>query len=278
MFKKKTEDEILKLLAEKSKENIKVLKDIEKSLIKNRGYIFKMPKPGTPVAVSLSGGADSVITTAILMKDYGLKVYPFFIKRGQRSEKYELSSVEFFSDIFKKQFPDLYNDPLIIAVPNPATEIKPLLTDDLIEGTGYPMRNSILVEYGVQYAFGMAKKGIKIRDIFCSFVSCDGDFGAQTTLTGLRSLMHHVCVDMGDMSWQISALPIEKELGFYLDKDDLLKWADCENLPVEKTRSCFEDQNAHCGICYACKHRKKSFEDAGIDDKTIYLDARSSKK
>jgi len=277
VLKKKSKELILHSLTKKTKENIAIIKSIENFFIQMRGYVFKMPKPGTPVVVSLSGGADSVITTAILLEEYGLEVFPFFISRGQKAEKPELKSVKYFSKYFSKHYPNLYHKPVIMSVPNPASEIKHLLKESLIEGTGYPMRNSIIIEYGAQYAFGLGSEGVHVRNIFCSFVACDGDFGAQTSMTGLRSLMQHICIDMGDMTWQVTALPLEKEMGFYLEKDDLLRWAKSGDLPVENTRSCFGSQEKHCGVCYACKHRKISFEDARLEDKTKYLDTRASK-
>lgn len=275
MLNKLDQREILELISKKSKENVETLISLENDLIRMRGHVFQMPQPGTPVVASLSGGCDSVIAMGILLKEYRLEVYPFFIDRGQRSLKYEHKSAKYFTKLYQDRYPGQCKDLMEIKLQNPAQEIKHLLNKKLIEGTGYPMRNSIIMEYGVQYAFGMKSHGKHIRDLFCSFVSCDGDYGAQTTLTALRSLMHHVCVDMGDASWQITSLPIEKEIGYYLDKDDLLKWADINNIPVEKTRSCFFDKEDHCGYCYACKHRKESFEISGIKDKTKYIDKRT---
>lgn len=272
----KNKEEVENLIRSKSKEKIDLLKDLEKCLLNIRGYIFKMPKSGTPVVVGMSGGADTTTTTAILMHEFGLVVYPFFINRGQRVYKYEKESIEFFSEMFSKKYGKLFHRPIEISVPIPASEIKNDLTDKLRHDVGHPMRNSIITEYGVQYAYSLENKGVHARDIFCSVVSSDGNYVYHSTLTALRSQMLHVVTDMGDPEWQITSIAIEKELGFYFDKDVLVKWAHEHKLPLEKTRTCVESGEIHCGICECCYDRKKSFENAGIEDKTEYKDTRSS--
>lgn len=275
-FPIKNKEEIENLIRSRSKEKIKLLKDLEKCLFNIRGYIFKMPKPGTPVVVGMSGGADTTTTTAILMHEFGLVVYPFFINRGQRVYKYEKESVEFFSELFSKKYGKLFHRPIEISVPIPASEIKNDLTNKLRHGVGHPMRNSIIAEYGVQYAYSLENKGVHARDIFCSVVSSDGNYMYHSTLTALRSQMLHIVTDMGDPEWQITSIAIEKELGFYFDKDVLVKWAHEHKLPLEKTRTCVESGEIHCGICECCYDRKRSFEEAGIPDRTKYEDARPS--
>lgn len=277
ILQSKSQSDILVDLRKRKKENLELLDKIEQVIKSSRGYIFKMPAPGTPIVVSMSGGADTTVTTAILLEEYGLDVYPYFLNRVQRSLQSELKSIKYFSNIFKTKYGNCFHDPIILGIPNPATEIKKDLTDNLRHGVGYPMRNSIILQYGVQYAFSLANHGIQTRNIFCSTVASDGDYSFHSTLTALRSLMLHVCTDMGDFHWQITSLAIEKELGLYFDKDVLVKWAHEHYLPLEKTRTCIENTLIHCGQCDACYDRKRSFEEAGVEDKTEYLDKRSSK-
>lgn len=270
--------EIQTELAHRKFENPELLKDIESVIQKNRGYIYKLPLKGSSVVSSLSGGADSTVTVAILLEEFGLDVYPYFVKRSQRNSGEEWKSVEYFSNFFKKRYPDQYHDPLVMEVPNPASEIKHLLTHELLGNVGHPMRNSIIMGYGTQYAFALSAKGVKVRDIFCSFVSSDGDYLYHSTLTAMRSLMLHTCVDMGDFSWQITSLALERELGYYFDKDVLVKWAYEHDIPLEKTWTCYENASVHCGVCEACYDRKRSFEEANVPDKTKYRNKITSKE
>lgn len=41
-------------------------------------------------------------------------------------------------------------------------------------------------------------------------------------------------------------------------------------VPFEKTYSCYEGREAHCGLCGTCVERKEAFKDAGIADPTEY--------
>ncbi|KKT48982.1 MAG: 7-cyano-7-deazaguanine synthase [Candidatus Collierbacteria bacterium GW2011_GWC2_44_18] len=272
----KSEETILEEISNHPKENPLAINILEKALKEFRGYVFKMPDPGTPVVSGMSGGADTTTTIAILLEEFGLEVYPFFVNRGQRSYQQEKQSVEYFSNIFKLKYPKLFHDPIEIKVPIPANEIKKDLTEKLRHDVGHPMRNSILTEYGVQYAFSLANHDKHVRNIFCSVVSSDGNYLYHSTLTAMRSLMFHIAVDMGDPSWQVTSLPVEKEMGFYFDKDTLVKWASKHDLPLEKTRTCVELSEKHCGVCDCCYDRKRSFEVAGVKDKTEYIDIRPS--
>lgn len=275
MLPTETNEQIMKLISDRAREKVEYLKFLEEDLKKIRGYVFNMPSKGSSVVVEMSGGADSTITTAMLMEEFGLEVYPFFVNRGQRSFVYEKESIAFFSELYKKKYAKLFHEPKELTIPNPATEIKSDLTEKLRHNIGHPMRNSILTEYGVQYAYSLENKGIHARTIFSSVVSSDANYLYHSTLTALRSQMLHIIIDMGDISWQVSALPIEKELGLYFDKPVIIKWADEHDIPVEKTRTCVELTDIQCGVCVMCYNRKRSFIDAGVVDKTEYIDKRS---
>ncbi len=274
----KTALHIAQELANKRFEKPLVLSDIEDLLVKQRGYIYKQPAPGTPVVVSLSGGADSTIVMAMLLEEFDLEVYPYFMQRSQSNITEERKSVDFFMDYFKKRYPGQVRDLAVMNVPNPANEIKKNLTPEIQGNVGHPLRNAIITGYGVQYAYGLAAQGLHIRNIFCSFVPSDANHLHHSTLTAVRALTFQICVDMGDFDWQICALPIEKELGYYFDKDVLVRWATEKNLPLEKTRTCYGGEPLHCGICAACYDRKRGFEEAGIKDKTQYTNTLDSKQ
>ena len=60
--------------------------------------------------------------------------------------------------------------------------------------------------------------------IFNGFVASDGDIMAYETLTAQRLLMFMVCVLTNDYSWQTVSLALEKELGYFWEKDVLIKY------------------------------------------------------
>jgi len=264
-------------LEEKRQEDPTVLEKIEDILKMRRFNLIKMPRPGEVVVVIHSGGMDSTINIAILMEEFGLKVYPMFVNRGQTNIKYEKESVKYFEKYFEDKYPALYNKSLEIELNTPPKAYKDALraTKDLEDNLqsrqriAFPSRNPILVLTAAEYAYSLQSKGIFPKTIFTSFMKEDPP--RHSTLTAVRMMNLLICQIMEDYMWQVIALPIEREFNNFYGKDRYLKWAVEHGLPVEKTRSCYKNQEKHCGKCYpACENRKKAFESAEVEDKTDY--------
>jgi 7-cyano-7-deazaguanine synthase in queuosine biosynthesis len=271
--------QIEELLQSKELEDFDLIKRIEGLLSRKRKYIFKMPNPGGPVVLMLSGGLDTVIVCDILMRKYKLNVYPIFLRRGHRRIKNEERSVDYFSKLYSQIFPNLYHLPKKMNAFIPPIEIRWPITEvsnKLVkhgskQWRGIPMYSALLVSYSVQYAYYLEiTQNISIRNIFCGFVPSDGEPMAYETLTALRVIMLTSCVLTNDYSWQVSSLPLEKELNFFWDKDILIKWANKNGLPINKTWSCYWGGIYHCGNCIGCGTRKEAFKKSGIHDPTIY--------
>jgi 7-cyano-7-deazaguanine synthase in queuosine biosynthesis len=261
----------------KRTEDPTVLKKVEEILWMRRCKIIKFPIPETPVVVIHSGGMDSTTNIAILMEEFGLKVYPLFINRGQTNLKWERKSVKFFDDYFLNKYSKLYNKSFEIKINIPPEEYKSNLrkTRDLQDNlqmrirTAFPSRNPIMILLAAEYAYSMQSKGLFPKIIFASFMKDDPP--RHSTLTAVRMINLLLCQIMGDYNWQVIAIPIERELDNYYGKDYYIKWAVEHDLPLEKTRSCYKDHKDHCGICYpACQNRKEAFKRANALDKTIY--------
>jgi len=58
----------------------------------------------------------------------------------------------------------------------------------------------------------------------------------------------------------------------YLDKrkEDIASIGDRLNVPWEKTWSCYEGDELHCGKCGTCQERIEAFKIAGVNDPTQY--------
>ncbi|OYT43524.1 MAG: hypothetical protein B6U88_00870 [Candidatus Aenigmarchaeota archaeon ex4484_56] len=132
------------------------------------------------------------------------------------------------------------------------------------------MRNSSIINAGVQYAVAVENlTGIKTRTVFSSIVGDDGL--PHSSLLALRSQTLNVCIHMGDWSWQVISLLVERSLWPMKFKKDLVKLSLKYKIPLEKTRSCTRAYSKHCGKCTECLSRKKAFKEAGVKDKTEYL-------
>lgn len=55
-----------------------------------------------------------------------------------------------------------------------------------------------------------------------------------------------------------------------MTKIDIVKIGDKLNVPFEKTWSCYDGLEVHCGTCGTCRQRKEAFITAGVNDPTVY--------
>lgn len=256
------------------KEDIPVIKTIDAVFVGKRGYVIKMPEKGSSVVSCMSGGLDSIINTAILLKEFHYDVYPYFINRNQTNYKWEKKSVDFFNDYFKRNFPESYHDYLEIKLPSPPSEYKDSLrtvkNSSSHDRIGYPARNPLISLVGMEYAHSLKSKNVSVNTVFLSFMN--GDPMLHSTLTATRALNLQMCLILGNWDFQLISIPKEVCLGNYYGKDVYIKWAYENNIPVENTRSCYKNTKLHCGRCSpACTERKRAFAQAGVPDPTKYL-------
>lgn len=270
-------------LENKTSEDYELLSNLDDIFLKKRGYIAKMPSKGDSVVACLSSGQDSVSNIGILLQEFQLNVYPFFIDRGQSNYRYEKASTEYFNNFYKKKHPDLYHDYLEIKVMTPAAEYKDLLRKakktvtsiPLRNNISYPARNPIIFLTGMEYGYSLLAKGIKIHTIFAAHVSSDGSYHCSQTWTRLTNLQ--MCQILNDWSWQFISIPIETAFGNYYDKDVFIKWSYENDIPLYKARTCVKDFEFQCGDCPPCWDRRRFYKELGIKDPTKYLFDMSKK-
>lgn len=287
--------EFLKRLKTKSLEDLRIINLIEKYLLEKRGYIFKMPRPGSSVILLVSGGLDSITCWNILMEEYKLRVFPLSIDKGAERRAREEKSINFFSAFFKKLYPRLFVPPFHLNAALKELQIpiekapKILHPQSILENIGVNgdfMSNlslgsftlsPILAKLFAEYLY--LKQHIHIRSIFCAVTTSDGDPVPEQTFTALRAAMWFLCCSVVDFSWQFSSVCFEKGTGIYFSKTDLVRWASRHNLPLEKTWSCYRNKRYQCGDrCITCKARRKAFRQAKIKDKTRYQNQQSLSK
>ncbi len=286
-----SKDEFIRRIKSRGLENLNSIKMVESFLLRKRGYVFKMPKPGDSVILLVSGGIESTITWALLLEKYKLNVYPLFLHRGLHRKKRELAAVKFFSTYFQKKYPGLFHNfkeysthlpppELERATFNPTKYYHPLRILENLESSSnhseiinshgiLPFTFSL---YGVAYAnYLWDHLNIKVTTIFSGVAPGDGDFVASQTFSALRATLFSSCVATANYQWQITSVAFEKEIGHWLEKHDLIKIAGQMNLPLEKTWSCYHSGKYQCGDhCLTCRYRRIGFKKAGVKDKTHY--------
>lgn len=268
---------------DKTNEDKSLLEILDNFFKNKRGYVIRLPKAGETVVACMSGGLDSTANIGILLKELKLKVYPFFIRRGQSALKWERTAINFFDQYYKERFQSQYHKCLEIKVPTPAEEYKDLLRNTkkmmtdipLSQNISYPARNPIIFLSGAEYAYSLKAKGESISTIFASHVSSDGSFHCSQTWTRLMNVL--MCQIFNDWNFQFISLPIETELGNYFDKDVYIRFMVENSIPIEKTRTCTTVSKTPCGDCPPCWDTRRILKKLNIEDKRKYLFPMSKK-
>ena len=240
-----------------------------KIILAKRGWISKIPESKKAVML-VSGGYDSMITSARLIKDFQMKLFPIYIDRGARNREGELASVYFFEKFFHENFgEDSFHPVFVPSISIPPKEIEHQL-QEYAKKHRYPMRDFIMQMFAVQYA---ASLGDDVRTICNGVIKTDSI--ASIDINRINTLA--ICSMTKEVDWNILSINIDKEAsgGKLFGKEDEIIWAHKNGIPDQMTMTCWvpvkcSGELLHCGECYACKERQKGFLDAGIEDKTNY--------
>ncbi len=250
---------------------------VEQLLYAGRGYVSKLPKEKTAVLI-VSGGLDSIATSARMIEDYGMELFPLHIHRGQTNAVAEEKSVAYFTKYFQKKYgKDKFHKPMQISVNVPPKEFKSDLIPYMKEH-GYPMRDPLMHILGVEYAVAASQKyQKKIRTVLCAIMP--EDYFPHSTLEGLRSTTLSVCKNMGDWDWNITSPNIDTAISKKMfGKNDEIIWSMERKIPIGKTISCNDacekTDFLSCGICKSCDRRRYAFEKAGYKDPTVYYNEK----
>lgn len=270
-----------KNIGKQSLEDLHLLKKIESIFKEKRGYIFRMPKPGSKVISLLSGGLDTTIVTSLLLDKYKLEVYPVHFLRPYPAANPQsvLRSASYFCNLFKRKYKTLCHDLIILPLQFPAKNIeRSILNEGQViinnktgQRRGIPFQPSSFIHEIINYSYTLKTEEQRgIKTIFAATLASNVNWYAYESLTSYRALMLAVCIMLNDFSWQITSFPIEKEMGWYMDKHDLIQMGSYLNLPLEKTFTCQKDYRYQCGKCIVCLLRRVAFKKANLPDKTVY--------
>lgn len=282
---KQTRKEISRAIAANRINDAAVIDRLEKILMLKRGHIFKIPKKGSPVIALMSGGLDTTVVVAMLLEKYGLQVYPLFINRMLPHGKKIRKSIAFFSRYFHRRYPKQFHPVFEMKMTVPPEEVREVILqheNDVIKyqnRKGAPLQPSFYANYGVYYAKHLEEsEGVRIRTIIGAWLPSNSEWYGYESFQSFRAIMLSLCCVDSDFSWQFTSLPMERELGFFFDKDALVRIGVSYNLPLEKTWTCYKGERRHCGTCPPCSTRIKAFLSAGVPDRTRYGDGVTARE
>jgi 7-cyano-7-deazaguanine synthase in queuosine biosynthesis len=235
--------------------NVKKIQDI---LIQNRGYIKETPKD-EHVLLLCSGGMDSTILIDMVIRYWNCNVIVVYFQRNAKNQKWEEKAVEYFYDFYKQRFPNNIKDYLKINLEIPLRLNKEHFDRTRQKVLGLPLRNTVM--WGNAFAQAVYLSGkytTTIRTILIGSVEEDITSPESGILSVLSQTLH-TCIAMGVWYYQLLAPFIEKSFGSVICKVDLLKYAKEFQIPIEKSRSCFEADEQPCNKCLGCENRNHAY-------------------
>lgn len=270
---------ILEILKSRELENVPLLTTLNSYLVKQRGYIVKLPRPGTPVISLMSGGLDTTVVTEYLLRVLKLQVYPVYMNRYKPNSKKAAQTVSYFSKRFTKLFPDLYHPPITFDIHIPPKPLEKTIfksQNDVVphfahKHKGIPFQPNVYAYWCAYYARSLYEQHhINIHTVIGAWIPSNSDWYSYETVTAFRLIMLNLVIMIGDNSFQFFSLPMEPELGYFFDKETLIQWGQLVGVPLEKTWTCRGGGIFQCGHCTQCSVRREKFRLSGIRDRTVY--------
>lgn len=215
----------------------------------------------------VSGGMDSVtLLYHLLNRDYQVQMVSF--NYGQRHKR-ELEAAAYFAREFNLQH-------TILDISAIGAHLKgSALTDSVDVPHGYyaeenmrqtvvPNRNMIMLSVagGVAVAEGaeLLATGVHAGDHFI-YPDCRPEFIAALNAALIVGNTGHA-----NPAFRLYA-PYQ-----YVTKVEIAQEGARLGVPYERTWTCYEGGDVHCGVCGSCQERRAGFREAGVPDPTVYAD------
>jgi len=216
--------------------------------------------------VLLSGGMDSATTLAIAA-DQGYELYALSFRYGQRHSA-ELDAAMNLARMFGAVEHKIVDLDLSSIGGSALTDMDIAVPTEPGEGipvTYVPARNTIFLSIALGWA-----EVLKSTDIFIGVNAVDysGSPDCRQEFIEAYETMANLATKAGVEGHKLT---IHTPLIDLTKADIILRGQDL-GLDYRVTVSCYaaDEQGQACGVCDACRLRRRGFEDAGVADQTIY--------
>ncbi len=204
------------------------------------------------VVVLTSAGIESASLCGYYLSK-GFRIYPLYVKTGQRWERIEMEKVKVLTDFLRHRFKRVA--PLRITS-FPTFSTGPFQKPKEEKDIEIPLRNLTLLTVGILFAL---KKGADAVAV--------GSLGMYDFPDNREEFFKEV----ESLTRKFSSLKIDIETPFMgMEKHEVIKTFH-RTVPLGLTFSCADPvRDMHCGVCVKCRERKEGFQRAGVEDPTSY--------
>lgn len=202
-----------------------------------------------------SGGLDSTVGMVKAIEEYGMLIYPLYVRRGAKAERRELEALEEVRLFLRGRYPDALKDFIITDMVFPPKEWKHLYDKARVETLGHPMRDIMLQAVGVQCAEYLNETGRGPINTLMVGQTAD-EVMPHASADALRLASFYTQLDRDDESWAIRSPFLWRES---MTKADVVRWGLEHDVPLAVTWSCFEGGDRPCGKCQECIRREQAF-------------------
>jgi 7-cyano-7-deazaguanine synthase len=218
-----------------------------------------------------SGGLDS-IALLYWLEHQNMEQHILFFDYNQKAFIQERDSMKKHATLMKRKstiidiycFGEKLKSSLIMGneeVPNGRGSLDPAVAKKIY----VPYRNLIFLSMAVSLAEEMGIDKI--------YTAVYGSLHGDTSAHFIEAL--NQAVFMGRMAKPVDehnpAIRISAPFA-NIDRTQVIRMANKKGIPIHDSWSCYKDYEHHCGNCNNCLGRKRAFEEAGVEDKTTYMD------
>lgn len=215
--------------------------------------------------VLLSGGLDSLVSLGISKEKYNVKLALTF-DYGQKSAKEEIKASEKICNYYGIKhkvikldwLKEITQTSLVSEKEVPATSLDDLNSDDFVKNSAIavwvPNRNGAFLNIAASFADSYGYDYII--------------FGANKEEGTTFPDNTQEFIDRINSSFEYSTQKKPKAYAplINLNKDDIVKIAVEQRVPLELTRSCYSVEEKHCGVCESCVRLKRALENNNCED------------
>ncbi len=209
--------------------------------------------------ILLSGGLDSLVSLGLVRKTYG-SVLALTFDYGQRAARYEIEAAKKIAEKYSvlhqvvslSWLKDITNTALVNDSINVPTKIYDY--NESMEAVWVPNRNGLFLNIAGCFADSEG-----YSDIIIGANKEEGETFSDNT---------QEFIDRVNSEFEYSTLKKPKVIAPLINysKNDIIKEALENNIPLELVKSCYLGGDKHCGKCESCQRLKRALQYNGAEE------------